>query len=401
MSANLSSVFDCIPKPLNGINWEPSPSDYTSLPAPTKYGDTDFANADFVSLWGLNGTTNVGRNDLATIKNMGFNAVKMYNWSVPAPNGYWMRDHLSFLTQAQSLGLSVIVPISNYFTGMAYNNRTNNGNTGGPTSVGATTLQQWITWIVTEVYSNNNAPGPAIMWAIGNEYDNSNLGTTGYCEAQDIATIAQYIVNAEESLGILAENVLAFTSPVTTALIPVNSSISCAPPYSTLMGGCAINALLTAFGSSLGARFVASINSYQTGDQLTSYYTTFPTIFPSLSFFYGELGWSEGNGGATVQAQNVYNQLTTTIPEASSHGCYYGACLFEFSDELWKGPTGSSETTFGIYTFPSTAPTTFANEGNHSPVWGAQYPVDAFVARTAVGCAQSALQGSTPPNGCT
>jgi hypothetical protein len=205
-----------------------------------------------------------------------------------------MRNHLPFLAQAQNLGLRVIIPISNYFTGLAYNIRTNNGNSGGPSSAGisAEMLQQWITWILTEIYSNNNAPGPAIMWAIGNEYDNSNLGAYGYCEAQDIATIAQYIVNAETSLGIASDNVLAFTSPVTTALTPVNTSIPCSAPYNTLMGGCAINALLTAFGA-LSDRFIASVNSYQTGAQLTTYYSNFPTVLPSLSFFYGELGWSE------------------------------------------------------------------------------------------------------------
>jgi hypothetical protein len=397
MEAIMSTVFSRIPQPMNGMNWEPTPSDYTSLPAPSQYGDTDFANADFAALWGADGS-GVGRKDLSTLVSMGVNTVKMYNWSVPAPTGYWQRDHTPFLAQAKTLGLSVIIPISNFFTGTAYSNRTSGGNPGGPPA--SAELQSWITAIVAEVYGSNLTPGPAIMWAIGNEYDNSNVGAYGYCEAQDIATIAQYIVNAETSLGISSDNVLAFTSPVTTALTPINSSIGCSAPYNTLMGGCATQAVLTALGPTLSARFIASINSYQIGQQLVDYYQAFGTVFPNLSFFYGELGWSEANGGASAQAQKVYNQFTTTIPQASPGSYYYGACAFEFSDELWKGPAGSSETTFGIYTFPSTAPTVFSHEGNHAPVWGARYPVDAFVARPVVACLQAALTGTAAPGGC-
>lgn len=390
-----------IPQPMKGMNWEPSPSDYTSLPAPNKYGDTDFANDDFAALWNVDGN-NVGRKDLATIQGLGCNTIKMYNWSVPQPNGYWMRNHQNFLAMAQQLGLSVIVPISNFFTGTAYNNRTSNGNPGGPSS--DSSLQTWIQDIVAEVYTGGN-PGPAIIWAIGNEFDNSNNGAYGYCEAQDIATIASYIIDAETNLGISASDVLAFTSPVTTALTPINSSISCTAPYNTLMGGCAINALIEAFTKAIGAsatteRFIASVNSYQIGQQLVDYFNQFPTILPNVPMFYGELGFSEATAGAATQAQNIYSQFSTTIPQATAGSFFYGACCFEFSDELWKGAAGSTETTFGIYTFDGSTQPKSSNEGNHSPVWGAQYPVDSFTARQAVQCFQAALNGQAPPSAC-
>ena len=390
-----------IPQPMKGMNWEPSPSNYTSLPAPSQYGDTDFANDDFVALWNVDGN-NVGRTDLQTIQGLGCNTIKMYNWSVPAPNGYWMRNHKNFLVMAQQLGLSVIVPISNFFTGTAYNNRTNNANPGGPGP--SPDLQTWIQDIVAEVYANGN-PGPAIMWAIGNEFDNCNNGTYGYCEAQDIATIASYIIAAEAALGIAASDVLAFASPVTTATTPINSSIACSAPYNTLMGGCAINALIQAFTSAIGSeattqRFIASVNSYQIGQQLKDYYQLFPTVLPNVPLFYGELGFSAAVAGFSVQAQNIYSQFSTMIQEATAGSFFYGACCFEFSDELWKGAPGSTETTFGIYTFDTSVQPQSSNEGNHSPVWGAQYPVDAFTARQAVQCFKAALNGETPPAGC-
>ncbi|MBD1583040.1 hypothetical protein [Pseudoalteromonas sp. S16_S37] len=401
----MSNVFEHLPQPLNGINWEPSPSDYKVIPTPPEYGDTDFANEDFKYLWGPGDSTTKGRDDLKHIADMGFNTVKMYNWSVPAPSGYWQRDHTPFLSYAKTCGLKVIVPISNFFTGMAYSIRTDNGNEAGPKTgsgkdkVTDTTLKQWITAIVTEIYGTDNDSSPVVMWAIGNEFDNSNVGAYGYCEAQDIAKIASYIQDAEQSLGVPSGQTLPFSSPVTTALTPINSSISATAPYNTLMGGCATQALLNAFtAQSLNDRFIASINSYQTGSQLKDYYASFATVFPSLKFYYGELGWSEGIGGETEQAQNVYDQFNTTIPEATSPSYYYGACLFEFSDELWKGPVGSTETKFGIQTFSTTAPTEFATQGNHSPVWGAQYPIDKFVKRKAYASVVAALVGKPEPS---
>lgn len=395
----MTTPFGRIPQPMLGMNWEPSPSNYTSLPAPPQYGDTDFANDDFVALWNVD-SNGVGRYDLKTIAGMGCNTIKMYNWSVPAPNGYWMRNHANFLAMAAQLNLSVIVPISNFFTGTAYNNRaaasggTVPTNQAGPPA--SASLSDWITDIVTEIYQNAS-PGPAIMWAIGNEYDNANLGAYGYCEATDIATIASYIMAAEQSLGISGDNVLAFTSPVTTALVPVNTSIPSAAPYNTLMGGCAIQALLQAFTTALGAtvtqqRFLASINSYQIGSQLLTYNTAFPGVFPGVGFFYGELGWSDANGGDATQATNVGGQFSTVLQLATAGQPFYGACCFEFSDELWKGPAGSSETTFGLSTFAGTSQT--SSEGNHSPVWGAQYPVDALSQRPAYAAFVKALGGS-------
>jgi len=394
----MANVFSRIPQPMNGINWEPSPSNYTNQPPPEPYYDTDFANTDFLALWGYDATTKVGRNDLQTIASLGANTVKMYNWNVPPPPSDYTRDHLSFLAEAQAQNLSVIVPVSGYFTNLAYLNRVNGTSTEQ--------LQGFITSMVTEVYSVNNTPDPVIMWAIGNEFDLLVPGGSQYCEAEDIVTIAQYIVDAESALGVADDDVLAFTSPVSTALTPTNTSIPCGPTssYSTFPGGCAINALVTAFGATgvaLGDRFIASVNSYQTGEQLDQYYTTFPTVFPGLSFFYGELGWASGPTGTSSpaqQAQNIYNQFTTTIPQAATGSYYYGACLFEFSDELWKS---GSQAMFGIYTFPSGPASVFANEGPNAPVYGATFPVDQFVAQPAVACLSAAFAGATGPTGCT
>lgn len=385
----MTTPFSRIPQPMFGMNWEPSPSDYTAVPPPTKYGDTDFANDDFVALWNVDGN-GVGRYDLKTIAKMGCNTIKMYNWSAPAPH-HWRRNHVKFLAMAAQLGLGVIVPISNYFTAIAYCNRTGSGSGPGPNQ----NLQTFITAIVTEVYQNKK-PGAAIMWAIGNEYDLAAPGSYDYCEAQDIATIASYIVAAETSLGISSGDVLAFTSPVSTALPPLpNPGIPHTnPTYSKLMGGYAIAALIDAFNAKLGSgvtkqRFLASINSYQMGHQLIDFNNAFPKAFPGVRYFYGELGWSELNGSQSIY---IHNQFSTVRKLATVGQPFYGACCFEYSDELWKtSPPGGTDARFGLTTFGGSSKS--STEGAHSPVWGAQYPVDELTHRNAFGAFEKAIKG--------
>jgi hypothetical protein len=77
--------------------------------------DSDFANDAFVKLWGELG--GVGRNDLKTMHDEGFNMVRLYNWSpTRAPvDGPADSGHYNFLRYAADLGLSVMVPVSDYF----------------------------------------------------------------------------------------------------------------------------------------------------------------------------------------------------------------------------------------------------------------------------------------------
>jgi len=96
--------------------------------------DSDMANDAFASLWGkafqsapagdtsapFNNGTNY-RDDLGTIAGEGFNLVRLYNWGVArgttasqAPD-YSGLDHVNFLNYAKSLGITVVVPVSDYF----------------------------------------------------------------------------------------------------------------------------------------------------------------------------------------------------------------------------------------------------------------------------------------------
>jgi hypothetical protein len=112
--------------------------------------------------------------------------------------------------------------------------------------------------------------------------------------------------------------------------------------------------------------------------------------------FHGELGWSAAEGGEGKQAENIKSQFSTTADLAQKGSYFFGACCFEFSDELWKGPPNTSETKYGIHTFTGQSKQN-ANQGNHSPVWGAQYPVDVLVERPAVAAFRNAVRSSSVP----
>jgi hypothetical protein len=98
----------------------------------TQTEDSDFANDAFASLWGksyqeayqpsystpANNGTNY-RDDLGTLAKDGFNLIRLYDWNpsrgtAPAEPFVGL-DHINFLNYAKSLGMKVVVPVSNYF----------------------------------------------------------------------------------------------------------------------------------------------------------------------------------------------------------------------------------------------------------------------------------------------
>ena len=86
---------------------------------------SDIAYNCMEPLWGTSftsqsGTTYRGRGDLQTLKNMGVNLVRLYDWE---PRNY----HKRFLDRCNTLGIKVLVPVSNYFLkpDQGYPNRRN------------------------------------------------------------------------------------------------------------------------------------------------------------------------------------------------------------------------------------------------------------------------------------
>ncbi len=90
-----------------GQGYNPSTANNTRI-----YFGSDVARKQFGSLWGTQSYLQQScepacRNDLQTMKDMGINLVRVYDWDL-------RNDHRPFLDRAQSLGIKVIVPISNW-----------------------------------------------------------------------------------------------------------------------------------------------------------------------------------------------------------------------------------------------------------------------------------------------
>ena len=124
----------------HGVDYNPTWPNWSSTSS-DQLSDSDFFDNAFAGLWGVvtgarakhgakaknrtkgakavaKTTDTSGRNDLGTIAGAGLNEVRLYNWG---PTRGWDgtkgTGHVNFLNYADSLGVKVMVPVSNYFVG--------------------------------------------------------------------------------------------------------------------------------------------------------------------------------------------------------------------------------------------------------------------------------------------
>jgi hypothetical protein len=336
-----------LPRPLLGMDYSPEPSDYinpantcTNKPYSCKYFDDDFFNADFPLLWGATGAS--ARNDLGTIQGMGMNFLHLYNFS-------GCRNHLPFLSYANSQGISVMIPVSSYFVNPAADpNRTKD-----------------IQALFNEIYGVSEggaSPNPAAaLWDIGNEYDNSGLS------ADDVASAVQIIVDYEEQLHITDANKLLFTSPVSFGTYgrPNHPAIVKLQELQNAFAKFAKED--PAMANIWYTRFVASINPFNPGTYMANYLKkTYPQSMSSggttLPLFFSEYGQDAHDAcfqlhpnnhqtkcATTAQqnaAQATYEttQINKVLPLAKSArtsrtGYFYGFSIFQWQNEFFY--TGS------------------------------------------------------------
>jgi hypothetical protein len=315
--------------PIKAMSYQPAPSNY--VPGSGIFFDSDFFNDDFNGLWG---SANSGRNDLATMAADGVNFLHLYDWNP-------QRSHLNFLNAAQASGISVAVPISNYFIGQD---------------------QADITKIVAEIYTDasgtpSTTPHPAVkMITLGNEYDISNLS------AGQVAAAAAAVVQAEQALG-------------ATTVLPVAVPVSFGLAGGQVPGVPQTQAVMAAFASQPGlgqsfvsSRFIAATNPQNPGSYLSgpvngasNYYAAFAAAIPNTPLWFSEMGAGEllsctgypSSCTPSLAQQATFNadQFAAAVPGAG--GILLGGTQFEFEDEEWKGnPASANDSSFGVYTFP-------------------------------------------------
>ena len=331
--ANLTKL-----RPIKGIAYDPKPSDFFQL----AYFDSDFFNSDFTAIWGDDGNAG-SRRDLEVFQDAGLNFLHLYNWNAQRVN------HTTFLDAANTRGIKVMVPISN-FTAQTIEGVVPDCPT---CPLGYQAAFNLVKGIFDQVYLGTTTPHPAAaMWGIYNEYDLNKINPV------DVAFVVQALLTLEDQAGVPAANRLPITSPVSDATWDVDhrAGLSRAqaaafqratvqwlatnpgknvgtPPPDDLPGAViAILALSNAFSDSQTrtsyqskfdpnavtvsavpadfwkTRWIASSNPFRIGSALEDFITNpaqFQSAFPGTTawntlppLFFAEMGFAQADAGA-------------------------------------------------------------------------------------------------------
>ena len=301
-------------RPIYGMNYEPAPSDYTSLPAPLQYYDTDFNNSDFEGLWGSTLVPGGGdpcaptdaRDDVGNMKSdLGVNYIRSFNLNQEA-----FRNHVAFGNYCNTKGVHVSWPLDFWV------NSVSAGNWMSTLRALAITLIQTL-----------GALPATVVWRLGNELN-------GQTEASNIATIFKLVIDCDPSKH------------------PVTSSLQLGFfPYMASLIKTEILKLDTGtskkYENAYNNLWFQSVNIYPPiGDEVTQatvnleliINNTWPnSAFANQPLLVTEYGTAENVSDAdqsdSIKAQAQFIKDQATNPNKP---LFLGGCLFEYTSELWK-----------------------------------------------------------------
>lgn len=279
-----------------GVDYSPTWPTWVVGAGGTQTNDSDFANDAFQSLWGnayqaapagdpsVPVSNSKYRDDLATISSFGFNLIRLYDWDMArgtAQGSDTGLDHINFLNYANSLGLKVVIPVSDYFLSddqYAWNNQslTDNSFSSAPSAI-QTDFTQFINSITDPTTSKIHTAVHSI--SVGNEGDigqgligTGNGGTTTTA-SNFVARTIWWILNLHQSIN--GSSGINGSSPV----IPLSATVSNGD-----QGGnsgswfkCFINGVTatqsTPNGCALGPTFTSAVNGLSSCDsEYATYY---------------------------------------------------------------------------------------------------------------------------------
>lgn len=319
-------------RPIRGVNYQPSPSDYVSLPAPPQYFDTDFWNSDFEGLWGTNlvpggaspCTSTGGRDDLKTLhEDLNTNLLRGFNLSLQ------FRNHVPFLDACQAVNIKVLLPLDTWVTQVSAPNWTS-------------FLEPLVKNIVKKLGNHPAVAG----WTLGNELN-------GSLEAKNIATMFQLLVNHDPGKR-------PTTSPHQIGFFPS-------------MAQMIKDAIVTLGGDTLEKeyedRWLQSMNIYPdqadiVTDPLKNLKQIILTDWPQSAFAnqpflvteYGvaeDTGLTEADQATSIMLQAQWIQNLANGGEAKT---FLGGCVFEWSNEAWKLTVAPPQGLLGLNKFTVAPP---------------------------------------------
>ena len=288
--------------------------------------DSDWTSDSFQALWGVDPTPGVvSRNDLQTLADAGFNCIKLYDYN-PAtwtndPNSGYMRNHQPFFDYAQSLGLAVVVPVSNWVF---------KGNMQYADTVARNTIGS------TRTKSGDIHPA-VYAWSISNEPDDGSG-----ISMVDVATMIKKMAALDSS------NTRPFTVPFTTT---VHAS---ATPSGNVFGGAQeLEKLLPA--DIWQNRFIVGTNAFQNIDGfnkliLDGYLAAFPNAATRPPFWVSESGINNADDQAQTDVYlPVLCRMTDLMNAGSNRFSLAGFAIFEYEAEWCKeNRAGGDEYDFGL-----------------------------------------------------
>lgn len=339
---------------VQGINYEPAPSDYVIPPQPI-YFDTDFYNQDFVQLWGPGTPPNQpnGRNDMADILSLGINFVRVFNWDPGGPVTAPFRNHQAWLDWIVDEGGKRI------FIGAAFAN----GLRATPEAT-----------LVVDQFNSFTAAAKAqvAVWLVGNEIAANDPFT-----AQTLAVIE---ARAQPPLDAIPICVPFQMGGIQDALQKVQTS----------------REQFVAAG--VGDRFLACFNFYGLGQPASSkapdvqleefidgFFADDYVKTNSISLLLTEFGINfdrssgvepNAGGDAAVQGQYLSAMLARSKTLQATYPRFLGEVVFEYTNESWKTPV--TERSFGLYGLTPQAPPL---TGRTTRASDPPYPVDTRVVR--------------------
>ena len=273
-----------------GVDYSPTWPGWVVGAANTQTNDSDFANDAFQSFWNnqyeaaptgdpsvpVNNKSNY-RNDLDTISSYGFNLIRLYNWNMARGTSSTSNvglDHINFLDYANTAGLKVVVPISDYFLGddqYAWNNQVlaDYDFTSAPADI-QNDFTLFIASITDPATSQIHSAIHSI--SIGNEGD-IGQGISGTTASNFLARTIWWIVNLHAQIN--GTGTGPDGNPVVngaTPIIPLSATFSNADQggsngswFQCVIDGVTANQT-TPNGCALGSTFATAVTGLSTAD---------------------------------------------------------------------------------------------------------------------------------------
>jgi hypothetical protein len=288
-----------------GVDYSPTWPNWVVGPGLTQTNDSDFANDAFQSLWSKGSiTAPLGdpsvpidngknyRNDLGQISSYGFNLVRLYDWDMArgttATSNVGL-DHINFLNYANSLGLKVVIPVSDYFLSDDQYAWDNNLLSDYTFASAPEAIQNDFTQFINSIIdpSTKMIHSAVHSISVGNEGDigqgltGTGAGGTTTTPSNFVARTIWWILNLHQQIngtnvnGPNGNNVVNGASPI----IPLSATVSNGDQggssgswFQCFINGTAANQA-TPSGCALGATFSTAVTGLSAADtDYASYY---------------------------------------------------------------------------------------------------------------------------------